>query len=280
MIYKLLLIQKRGIFIPSDIFARRDYGRTGSTPYECLYCGLGFLSEQGCRQHISKYHGRVCSHCRFPAHLRLPRVSVSLLRTCHIIRLETSPILYSKNVFHFFDAATASNFRWSTDCARASTMQEIGIKFGSEHYKSVTRWVTYFTKHTLGFGQDFPHLRRMTINLGVWVGLESEHLLRSMSQGFKESSQGLDWVLVLKLNDERVLDCFEPLVDREGDSNNGKKGVQRYVWSEEKGGSAWKDVLLWWGSPGEVASQKHKSVFNQRQPKTRTNKVVEQEVVP
>lgn len=55
MIYELLLIQEEGIYIPRDIFVRRD-GRTGSTAYECLYCGLISLSSRGSKQLIVEHH--------------------------------------------------------------------------------------------------------------------------------------------------------------------------------------------------------------------------------
>lgn len=74
--------------------------------------------------------------------------------------------------------------------------------------------MTYLTKQRLSLGQDFPYLRRMTIDLHLRLGAEEANLLRSMSEAFRRRSQGLDWVLVLKLSHEKVLDCFEPLVDR------------------------------------------------------------------
>lgn len=266
MIYELLLIQERGISIPSDTFARRDYRRTDSAPWECSYCGLIFLSDLGCRQHLAKYHSihTLVSLRRSPHGLLLPQVSTSLLRTCRIIRSEASPILYSKNTFHFSDPATASNFRWSTDCAQAMATQEIGIKMGSENYKHkhVTRWVTYLTKQTLSLGEDFPHLRRIIIDLDCWVGVESAGLLCSMSKGLRKKSQGLDWVLVLTLNNEEVLNYFEPLVDREEDSKDAKKEVQRHVWNKGRS-DKWKDALLWWGSLGEAVPRNPRSILHQ-----------------
>lgn len=265
MIYELLLIQERGISIPSDIFTRRDYRRTDSAPWQCSYCGLVFLSDFGCMQHLAKYHRlhiSVLLQVRGPHGLLLPQVSTSLLHTCRIIRSEASPILYSKNTFYFSDPATASNFRWSTDCAQAMATQEIGIKMGSEHYKQVTRWVTYLTKRTLSLGEDFPHLRRIIIDLDCWVGVESAGLLRSMSQGLRKRSQGLDWVLVLALNDEEVLDYFEPLVDREEDSKDAKMEVQRHVWTKHQH-RVWKDALLWWGSSGEAVPRNPRSILVQ-----------------
>ena len=281
MIYELLLIQNEGIVVPSDIFARRDYGRTGSRPCACVYCGDVFLSDHGCLKHTELYHRRAFlhggySHGGHSLQPMLPEVSTSLLQTCHIIRLEASPILYSRNAFQFSDPATASNFRWSTDCAQASAIQEIQIKFGSQYYKRVTRWMTYFTKRTLSLGQDFPNLRRMTMSLDCWVGLESAHLLRRMSEGFRERSRGLDWVLVSMLNDEKLLDCFEPLVDKGEDSRNGNKKVQNHVWTDEGIGVFWKHALLWWGSPGEVVPHKYRSMVDQRQPKQRTSTGVEE----
>ena len=272
MIYEFLLVQDGGICIPSDLFVRRDYGRTGSRPCECLYCGLVLLSDHGCLQHIAKYHRRTSSTYRYPPKVRLPEVTTSLLQTCRIMRFEASPILYCKNVFHFADPTTASNFRWSTDCAQASAIPEIRIKLGSQHFKRVSRWATYFTKRTLSLGQDFSNLRRMTIDIDYWVGLENAHLLRLMSEGFKERSQRLEWLLVLKLSHEKMLDCFEPLIERKGDSKNGEQEVRRYLRTYPEKMSGWKDAILWWGSRGEVVPQKYKLLVSQQQPKKRTDK--------
>lgn len=265
MIYEMLLIQEGGMFIPSDIFARRNYRRTGLLPQECGVCGLVSLSDDGCIQHIAKHHGRIFWSYWHPVRPLLPEISTSFLRTCRLIRLEASPILYSRNSFHFSDSATASNFRWSTDCAQAGAIQEIGIKFGCQYHKQVTPWVTYFTKRTLSFGQDFPHLRRMTINLrNSWPGPESSDLLRSKFESFRERSWGLDWVLVLMLQYEVFLDSFEPLVDREDEPTNGKKEVRRRVWADDLGGP-WKNAFLWWGSPGEAVPQKYRLIGDQPQ---------------
>lgn len=89
--------------------------------------------------------------------------------------------------------------------------------------------MTYLTKQRLSLGQDFPYLRRMTIDLHLRLGAEEANLLRSMSESFRKRSQGLDWVLVLKLSHEKVLDCFESLVDREDDSKNGKREVRSHA---------------------------------------------------
>ena len=52
----------------------------------------------------------------------------------------------------------------------------------------------------------------MTIDLHIWCELEFADLLRSMSEGFGQRCQRLDWVLILMFDDEEVLDCFKPLV--------------------------------------------------------------------
>ena len=260
MIYEMLLIQEGGMFIPSDIFARRNYRRTGSIPHECSFCELTFLSRNGCVQHEENHHGCAYLDHHQPLRPLLPAVSLSLLQTCRIIRLEASPILYSRNSFHFSDPATASNFRWGTDCAQAGAIQEIGIKFGSHYHKKITPWMTYITERTLSLSQDFPHLRRMTFNLRALLGAESNTLLRSMFERFRERSRGLDWVLVLKLrHDLKLLDCFEPLVDKENDSKNVKKEVRRHVWADGTGGF-WKNALLWWGFPGEAVPSEYKVI--------------------
>lgn len=263
MIYELLLIQEGGMSIPSDIFARRDYRRTGFLPYECLICGLVFLSNDGCKQHLTSHHRSENCWDRLPCLPLLPAVSISLLRTCRIVRSEASPILYSRNSFHFSDSATASNFRWGTDCAQAGAIQDLGIKFGER----ITPWLTYLTKRTHSLCQDFPHLRRMTITLGTlgpWIRLESATVLRSMSEKLGETYQGLEWVLVLMLTDENVLDDFEPSVDRKDDFKNGKKAVQRHVWANLVG-DGWKNALLWWGFPGEAVPQKYRVIGDQPQ---------------
>ncbi len=244
------------MFITSDTFARN--GRKGSRPYECLICGLVLLGEKGCQQHLARFHRSPEFRVKQVLRPLLPKVSISLLQTCHLIRHEASPILYSRNSFQFSDASTASNFRWSTDCAQAVAVQEIGIKFRSEPFNFgfrsptwFTPWVTYIAKQTFSLGQDFPHLRRMTVDLNNWVGFKSAILLRSMSERLRETSRGLDWVLVMHLCDEWALDCFEPLVDKKDDCKNGKKEVRRHVWSAGTSilGKL-KHYLLWWGAPG------------------------------
>ena len=216
------------------------------------------------KQHIVEHHPRVRPTSFHPLRILLPGVSVSLLQTCHIIRLEASPILYSRNSFHFTDPATASNFRWGTDCAQAKATQEIGIKM--VRCTPLEPWVAYFTKRTLSLGQDFPHLRRMTIDLQFSCGCESADLLRSMSEGLRQRRQRLEWVLVLAFGAEEVLDCFKPLVDGENASDNGKKEVRQHVWPVRSGG-VWRNPLLWWGSPGEVVPQKYRLIG--RQPRLR-----------
>ena len=267
MIYEMLLIQEGGMSITSDTFARRNYRRTGSVPQECFVCGLVFLSNDGCTQHIAKYHGRRMLSWRtsaWPLLPLLPKVSISFLQTCRLIRLEASPILYSRNKFHFPDSATASNFRWSTDCAQA--VQEIGINFDCQQHWRVTPWVTYLTKRTLSLGQDFPHLRRMTINLRSTsiLRVENPDRLRSTFESFRERSGGLEWVLVLMLSHKRLLGSFEPLVNREDEPTNDKKEVRKCVWAD-KLGPPLTNAFLWWGSPAEAVPQKYRVVLDQAQ---------------
>lgn len=104
----------------------------------------------------------------------------------------------------------------------------------------------------------------MTIDLHLRLVAEEANLLRSMSESFRKRSQGLDWVLVLKLTHDKVLDCFEPLVDREDDSKNGKKEVRRHAWANETVG-LWKNGLLWWGFPGEAVPHKYRVIGDQPQ---------------
>ena len=253
MIYEMLLVQEGGMSIPSDVFARRHHKRKDSVPYECSTCGLVFLSRDGCEKHITYRHRRWGSQALAVWEPLLPHVSTSLLQTCRIIRLEASPILYSKNSFHFCDSATASNFRFAIDRAQAGAIQELGIKFGHQMI-SFRSWQTYLTKGRLSLSQDFSNLRRMTIDLDFGWGPERAEELRSMSNRFRDTSQGLDWVLVSKLQNHHydiVLDSFEPLVAKENDPGKGKKEVRRHVWAHRKS-TMCKNALLWWGSPGEA----------------------------
>ena len=213
MIYELLLVREGGTFIPNDMFSRRKHKKTGYFQNVCFHCGLAFLSKNGCIQHEKKHSGWRDTWHRGVSQHRLPGISISLLETCRIIRLEASHILYSKNRFNFSDPAAASNFRWGTDCAQAGAIQEMGVRMCFPSY-SLRPWLTYFEKRTHSLCQDFPHLRRMTINLGTWTSLGSDTILRSMAEKLGERSQGLEWVLVLCRVGDKMLDCFEPSVDR------------------------------------------------------------------
>ena len=252
--------------IPCDVFARRHHKRKDSVPYECDCCGLVFLSRNGCEKHTSNRHRNMRPMARALSKPLLPHVSTSLLQTCRIIRLEASPILYSKNSFHFSDSATASNFCWAIGRAQAGAIQELGIKFG--HYTTNFRsWQTYLTKGPLSLGQDFSNLRRMTIDLVFRRGPVTAETLRSMSNRFRDTSKGLDCVLILKLRNEDyniVLDSFEPLVAKEDDPSKGKKEVRRHAWAHRKG-SLFKDALLWWGSPDEAVPHKYRAIGDQPQ---------------
>lgn len=247
MIYELLLVQEGAMFLTSDIFARRDYGRQDSTSYLCELCGYTSLSSYGCQHHINKHHSRGGLSFRQQLGPPLPIVSVSLLQTCRIIRLEASPILYTKNAFHFSDPTTATNFRWCADCAQIVAVQDIGIYLHSLLFTQFSLWSTYLTKSTFSLGQDFPRLRRLTFNLNMRFGEMGSRLLRLMSEMYRMRSPGLDWVRVVSLTDEMVLDCFEPLVDRKDSSKDEKNEVRRHVWANEKGVLR-KDAVLWWGS--------------------------------
>ena len=267
MIYEMLLVQEGGMFIPCDVFARRNYKRGDSIPYECGLCGLVFLSREGCDKHIAnRHHRHTSSKALALSKPLLPDVSTSLLQTCRIIRHEASPILYLRNSFHFCDSATARNFRWATDCAQAGAIQELGIKF-SPPTRDVNPWQTRLTKGSLSLAQDFPKVRRLTIDLSFRRAAESFGFLRSMSKGLRETSQGLDWVLVLQVRSiayDRVLDCFEQLVAKKDDPTKGKKEVRRHVWTRQQS-SQGKDALLWWGSPGEAVPHKYRAIGDQPQ---------------
>lgn len=273
MIYELLLVQENGMCIPSDMFARRKYKRTGSVPYECRYigCGLVFLSEEGCTQHLTRYHGSSMQSSHLYSQRSrplLPEVSISLLKTCRIIRFEASTALYSRNVFHFSDPATIRKFRQATKYAQAGIIQDLGIKISSSDFNRDRPWLTYLSKFTHSL--DFPHLRRMTIDLRMRSPLVSMEILCSMSERLGERSQGLEWVLVLTWYNDRQLDCFEPLVDRKDDSKNGKQAVQRHVWTSASG-YLWKNALLWWGCPGEALPPKYRAVVLQQKSNERKN---------
>lgn len=142
----------------------------------------------------------------------------------------------------------------------------MGIKMGFK-MTTLRPWQSYVTKGPLSLGRDFPNLRRMTIDLGFCGGLE---FLRSMSKRFRETSQGLDWLLVLKLpniDHMIVLDCLEQLVAKEDDPSKGKKEVRRHVWAHPRDHDR-KDALLWWGSQGEAVPHKYRAIGDQPQQET------------
>ena len=60
------------MFIPRDILARRDYGRTGSTPYQCSLCGLVLLDHHGSKQHMAKHWPDARSESVYPLRTLLP----------------------------------------------------------------------------------------------------------------------------------------------------------------------------------------------------------------
>ena len=251
MIYELLLIPEDILFIPSDLFKRRRHPKTVSKPQQCLVCQILHMRNCEGRQHIPNLSNQGTTPRR-PYSQWLPEVNISLLRTCRLIRLEASPILYSKNRFCFSDPAAANNFRWVTDSARAGATQEVMIVKARP-----ASWMAYFVAGIFSFGQDFPNLRRLTIDARWWFEDES---LR-FSQGLRGRLSGLDWLLLM-LHNEKLLDHFEPLLERKDDSRNGQKEVQRLVW-ENRIGVGIKNALLWWGAPGETLPHKYKMIGDQ-----------------
>ena len=232
MIYELLLIQEGGISISSAMFKRK--GKRKPIYRNCFICGIVYVNNHDCTQDTHRF-------C--PRPLRLPNVTTSLLRTCRLIRFEARPILYSKNSFHFSHPAAASNFRWTSDSAQAGAIQDIEIEVILNR-----PWMAYFTAWTLSFGQDFPNLRRMTIDLVDIRRWSVEKFVRPMSERLIRTCLRLDWLLVILADGcQQVLDYFEPLVSRKDDSQNGKQEVQRHVWASERG-NWWKNALLWRGA--------------------------------
>ena len=252
MIYEFLLIQEGGISISSAMFKRKRNEKP--IYHKCLHCGIVYASDHDCMHHTTNYS----THHFYPRQPRIPKITTSLLQTCRLIRFEARPILYSKNNFHFSDSAAASNFRWTSDSAHAGAIQEIEIDVIFNE-----PWMAYFTARTLSFGQDFPHLRRMSIDLIDIHWWNIEEFIRPMSERLMKTCLRLDWLLVL-LSDGcyEVLDYFEPLVNRKDDSQNGKKEVQRHVWANERG-NWWKNALLWRGVPGEAPPQKFNMIKDQ-----------------
>lgn len=259
MIYELLLVQEDSMFIPSDTFARNKNKRTGTVPYQCRFSGLIFLVKDGFLAHRKK-HGEGCGWIDGATGHSLPGVSISLLKTCRLIRVEASHILYSRNSFYFSSPATASKFRMSTDCAQAGAVHELGIIFGGSYYDMARPWLTYLFKFR--YSLDFPHLRRMTIYFGTFMGFQDGKLLRAMSEKLGGRCHGLECVVFVMVPDDKILDYFEPLVDRKDDPENGKMAVQRHVWANTRG-YIWKNALLWWGCPGEALPPKYERILLQ-----------------
>lgn len=170
MVYELLLIQDGGMSIPHGHFKRIKPSRSGPRPLSCHSCSGLFASDKDQNSQCwpySKHHDLKSARQVPSSSLILPKFpacSTSILRTCQVVHFEALPILYTKNAFCFSDPATASDFLWYVDSTHAGLIQEIVIRFYSPIARDRDIWLEYAAKKS-GLVQDFPHLRRMTVDL-------------------------------------------------------------------------------------------------------------------
>lgn len=204
MIYEMLLIQDGGMSIPNGHFKRIKPSRDGPMPLSCSRCSKLFASDKdplhlSHDKHYNVQHSRMStsSSSILP---ELPAASPSILCTCRLVHLEALPILYTKNTFCFSDPATASTFCWKADRTQAILVQEIVIRLLSPLYRVRDPWLKYAAKKS-GLAQDFPHLRRMTVELELkftssklkcWSDAMQRPVLKSLAQEIR----GLSWLHV------------------------------------------------------------------------------------
>lgn len=265
MIYKELLIQEGGMSIPSDSFKRLKSPRQGSRPAYCDCCAAVFSNQDNLSQRHHCSTRDLISRSDNSDFPDLPTASTSILRVCRLTHVEASPILYTKNAFRFSTPAVAQDFLWKSDHTQAVSMQEIIVTLAFP--SSSNLWWNYITQSKAGLAQDFPHLRRMIINLRGPFAIASTSTVRSTFQRIAENFRDLDWVHIDRLVNEGLLDHLKPMVFR----SHGSQVLQRRVQSHVTGTSAvdigwpcsqmvrcstsesinyvgWKNATLWWGT--------------------------------
>lgn len=261
MVYKELLVQEGGMSIPSDAFKRLKAPRQDPRPAYCGFCGAVFSNRDGLSQHRCLFR-RFRSMGDDSDVPDLPAASTSILCVCRLIHLEALPILYTDNTFYFSSPATARAFLWNADRTQAVLIQAIIITLANT--KPSDLWWKYTTE-SKGLAEEFPHLRRMIINLRFELASAAE--IRLVFQSIAESVRDLDWVHINRFNNEELLDYLKPMVSRYDNSHVPQRQVQSHItrynsdesflrffkifpWvdTESTGFVGWKNATLWWGA--------------------------------
>lgn len=278
MIYENVLVQEGGISIPNDAFKRLKGTRESPRPAYCGSCTAVFsnrdiFSRHSCSAHDGRKFGdpdrAMLDEPGIPA---LPCICTSILRLCRLTHLEASPMLYRKNAFYFGVPTTARAFVWKADRTQATFIQEITFTLITPRFRNQNHpdaWLRYVTRRKDGLAQDFPHLKRMVINLKGWFRCESAARIRPVFLDISECVRGLDWVHVNGLNNEKLLEYLEPMVTRKNDSQLLQDRAQDNItehaadcsWrplpplthvrrnvTESTNALGWKNATLWWGT--------------------------------
>ncbi|KAL8700428.1 MAG: hypothetical protein Q9201_005456 [Fulgogasparrea decipioides] len=123
-------------------------------------------------------------------------------------------------------------------------------------------WPDYLSQSTRGTGKsrlcdDFPHLRRLTIEVKDSYLQLHVHDLPTFCDTFRYNIRGLDWIHIIGLTEENDISSLRPLVckatSRELDDDEDTatldelETVQTHI-TEFECASGWKNVTLWRGS--------------------------------
>jgi len=214
-------------------------------------------------------------HCTNPGQISLPPnpayvkrgLCPALLRTCKQIHAEAVGALYRKNIFYFQDAEAADRFRWRADATEAGWVGRVHIVVRPDYkgWDSFNRtyiadkyaeksWMRYLRAERFGLGEDFPHLKSVTITLGRNAERFYSPQLKAV---VGQLLDGLTWVPVVELigvNDETLLEEWKECMERVyfDTSKEHEREERRLHMSltEYKERPGWKNVLFWWGEKG------------------------------
>ncbi|KAL8775621.1 MAG: hypothetical protein Q9209_000117 [Squamulea sp. 1 TL-2023] len=262
MIYTYVLVDSdshHSLFIPEDHFKRRRK----EPAYRCDTCREGFGRINLFDRHRALYG--IGEPCKPPMH-KLPAISTAVLRSCRLANTEAASLLYRANTFYFKDPHALHSFRWkaSTYSKLSAWVEEISIEICDtfDRLKDVALWQSYMTgsdpkKTNWRMSYDFPHLKRLIINLVGNITIYPPFRLQELCGSFRLNLAGLDWVHVIGLNSEDVVSSLKPMVcttnsaePREAQDNQLTTELERVQThtTEYECASGWKNVTLWRGS--------------------------------
>ncbi|MCJ1453975.1 hypothetical protein MMC28_004325 [Mycoblastus sanguinarius] len=287
MIYDILLRSSGDILIPSDQFKRNtrsENSKSRGTYGPCGLCGRSFASRLRYRSHRFV----VCRVRQLESHWGLAKFSrktlglcPSILRTCRLVHLEASPTLYRSNSFRFEDAATLNCFRWSTDIQQAVHLQRIHIQLPKSDAKAGTdqgeyvgsdAWWNYLTGPTFSLAKDFPHLKGLALTLGRGLAVSDAATITSNFQLLVRNMYRLDWIQIIGLNDETLLELLMPIVKKSYQNNSNR--VLRTKITEYDMFVGWKNAVVWWGLPGEQAPSEIQAYAGDRRYRHRLFRII------